>query len=153
MKHHNIKKQQKLDNFPLDSIETSIKTIKGLLSFNFKYLDVTQGQKFLDFTQEQLVKFLDKLKEYSKENRTYWESARIGNKSGKVLVVYDSFPKDSDFIHPKHVPSDVKWARFRLEGDFRLIGFMIDKSDVEKYCLNENIFYVVFLDEFHKFYK
>lgn len=152
LKHKNSKKEKKLLNFPKESIETSYETIKGLLSFNFKFLDETQGQRFSDLTAEQFSKFIDKLKWYSKEDRLHWESERIGTKDGRVLTIYQNFPHKSEFYHPKHVPAGVKWARFRLEGDFRLVGFMIDKTDVEKFKLNSDIFYIVFLDLHHKFY-
>ena len=56
MKHNNSRKEKKLANFPKESIETSYKTIKGLLSFNFKFLDNTQGQKFSDLSIEQFSK-------------------------------------------------------------------------------------------------
>ena len=152
MKHRNSKKDKKLATFPKDSVETACRTIKGLLSFNFKYLDSEQGQSFSELKPEQFSKIIEKLKWYSNENRLHWENERIGNKDGKVLAVYDDFPIKSDFYHPKHVPASVKWARFRLEGDQRLIGFMIDKADVEKFNLEPNVFYIVFLDLFHRFY-
>lgn len=152
MKHSNSKKEKKLANFPKDDVETSLKTIKGLLSFNFKYYDASQGQKFSDLTVEQFSKLIEKLKWYSNEDRMHWESERIGNKQGRLLVVYNEFPKKSDFYHPCHVPAGVKWARLRLEGDMRLVGFIIDKDDVETFQLNPNIFYIVFLDLYHKFY-
>ncbi len=152
MKHSNPKKENKLKNFPKNSLETSLETIKGVLSFNFKYLDSSQGQKFSDLTIEQFSKLIEKLKWYSNESRLHWESERIGNKDNKVLTVYQNFPKNSDFYHPKHVPADVKWARLRLEGDMRLIGFMIDKNDAQKFQLNSDVFYIVFLDLYHRFY-
>ena len=144
MKHKNVQKDKRLQNFPKDSVETSYKSIKGLLSFNFKFLAETQGEKFSEF--------IEKLKWYSNEDRLHWESERVGNKNGKVLTIYTDFPKRSKFHHPYHVPADVKWARFRLEGDMRLIGFMIDKTDVKNFQLNSDIFYVVFLDLKHQFY-
>ena len=152
MKHNNLKKNNKLKNFPKDSIETSYETIKGLLSFNFKFLDHTQGQKFSDLTVEQFSKIIEKIKWYSNENRAHWEAESIGHTDGKVLAVYEYFPSKSEFFHPKHVPAGVKWARFRLEGDQRLIGFVIDKNDVEKLGLHPDVFYIVFLDLYHKFY-
>ena len=152
MKHSNLKKDSRLRSFPKDSIETSIEQIKGLLSFSFKYLDSTQGQKFSELSSEQFEKLVEKLRWYSNESRYHWESERIGNKTGRVLTVYNEFPRKTEFRHPAHVPADVKWSRFRLEGDMRLIGFVIDKSDVEKFNLNPDVFYVVFLDLYHKFY-
>lgn len=152
MNHSNLKKDNRLRSFPKDSIETSIEQIKGLLSFNFKYLDSTQGQKFSELSPEQFEKLIDKLKWYSNENRSHWESERIGNKTGRVLTVYNEFPRKTEFRHPSHIPADVKWSRFRLEGDMRLIGFVINKSEVERFNLNPDVFYVVFLDLYHKFY-
>lgn len=152
MKHNNSRKEKKLANFPKESIETSYKTIKGLLSFNFKFLDNTQGQKFSDLSIEQFSKIIEKLKWYSNENRAHWEAESIGHAVGKVLAVYENFPSRSEFFHPKHVPAGVKWARFRLEGDQRLIGFVIDKNDIENFGLQPDVFYVVFLDLHHKFY-
>lgn len=152
MKHKNLKKERSLSNFPLDNIATTISTIKGLLSFNFKYLDSTQGQKFSELSSEQFSKFIEKLKWYSTENRAHWEAERIGTKDGRVLAIYNDFPQNSKFFHPKHVPAGVKWARFRLEGDMRLIGFVIDKNDITEFGLNSDVFYVVFLDLFHQFY-
>ena len=72
--------------------------------------------------------------------------------SKRLLEIYNDFPLKSEFHHPNHVPAGVKWARFRLEGDQRLIGFMIDKTDVSKFNLYPDVFYIVFLDLFHKFY-
>lgn len=152
MKHSNRKKDNRLHNFPTDSIETSYKEIKGMMSFNFKYLDSTQGQKFSELSSEQFAKLIEKLKWYSSESRCHWESERIGNKNGRVLTVYNEFPRKSAFSHPAYIPADVKWSRFRLENDMRLVGFVIDKSDVESFNLNPDVFYVVFLDLYHKFY-
>lgn len=154
MKHSNPKKDKKIENFPKDSIDTAYKTIEGLLSFNFKYLDSTQGQTFSTLTVEQFSKIMEKLKWYSTEKRFYWEKTAIGHgkKQHHVLEVYGDFPSKSEYVHPAHVPAGVKWARFRLEGDQRLIGFVVDKSDSEKYNFNPEVFYVVFLDLYHKFY-
>lgn len=152
MKHNNSRKDKKLANFPKESVETTYKTIKGLLSFNFKYLDSSQGQKFSNLTKEQFSKLIEKLRWFSSEDRKHWESERIGNKDGRVLSVYNDFPQKSAFHHPDYVPAGVKWARFRLEGDMRLVGFVIDKDDVEKLGLNQDVFYIVFLDLYHKFY-
>ncbi len=152
MKHDNKKKQSRLERFPDDSIETSYKTIQGLLSFNFKYIDESQGQKFSELTDEQKSKLFEKLRWYSRETRQHWENERIGNASNRVLAVYGDFPKKSEFYHPKWIPADVRWARFRLEGDMRLIGFVIDRSDAQKFNLHDDVFYAVFIDPDHKFY-
>ena len=69
-----------------------------------------------------------------------------------VLEIYDRFPIRSDFYHPKSVPFDVEWARFRLEGDMRLIGFVIPNQIALEKGLPNNVFYIVFLDKDHRFY-
>lgn len=151
MKHENSRKNIKLQNFPKESIETAFENIEGLMSFNFKYLDQEQGDRFSDLTQQQLSKIMEKLKWYSNETRAHWEQEKIGQST--VLAVYNNFPLSSDFHHPKHVPVGVRWARFRMEGDQRLAGFVLNKGDVKNTELHTNVFYVVFLDNKHKFYK
>ena len=54
LKHNNSKKENKLANFPKESVETSYKTIKGLISFNFQKLQY-QVAIFFDF----FSKFID----------------------------------------------------------------------------------------------
>ena len=77
---------------------------------------------------------------------------RVGGGSLKVLEIYGSFPKKSDFTHPKHVPIDVNWARFRLESDMRLIGFLIPPNTDGISMAAVNTFFIVFLDQGHRFY-
>lgn len=67
------------------------------------------------------------------------------------MEIYENFPLKSEFHHPNHIPAGVKWARFRLEGDQRLIGFMIDKTDVDKFNLSPDVFYIVFWISFINF--
>ncbi len=66
-------------------------------------------------------------------------------------------PKDTKahiYSTPPHVPSDVDWARFRLDGKKRLIGFTIPKSHCRQDSrLDDNTFYIVFLDLEHNFYQ
>ena len=153
LKHKNQKKDDILNNLPELNIITELPKIKELLSFNFKYFDGTQnsGQKFGDLTQEQLLKFFEKLKNFSSDSKLNWIKQRHGESS--TLAIYGNFPERSLFKYPKHVPAGVKWARFRLEGDMRLAGFFIDESDAEGDNGLCNIFYVVFFDSNHGFYK
>lgn len=151
MSRENSRKRARLESFPKDSIETAYEEIKGLLSFNFKYLDPNQGERFSDLKAQQLSKIIDKLKWYSNNTRQHWEQETDGKSS--ILAVYDSFPRNSDFHHPRHVPVDVSWARFRMEGDQRLVGFFVKSNGTGGHALNTNIFYVVFLDCYHRFYK
>ena len=151
MKHANSRKKSRLESFPMESIDSASADIKGLMSFNFKYLDTEQGDRFSDLTNAQFSKIIEKLKWYSNENRQHWECEKTGKSA--VLAVYGDFPRFSDFHHPRHVPAGVRWARFRMEGDQRLVGFVINKEDSDITQLNHNVFYVVFLDNNHRFYK
>ena len=68
---------------------------------------------------------------------------------------YDSYPKGSRFVKPQRLSFwGIKWARLRLSGARRLIGFFLDYSkinDLEEKKIMKNTFYVVFLDKNHEF--
>lgn len=157
-KFNNRKKCQFLNSIPVLSLESG--DINDKCKFNFSYFDSSQkdGQNFQDWEHLELVKLLDKIKNYSEKPLSYWRNERIGGGGLKVLEIYGNFPKRSAFIHPKHVPHDVLWARFRMEGRVRLVGFVVPNNitchaDVTlKEPYDRNTFYVVFLDKNHKFY-
>ncbi len=159
-KYNNPLKDRFINSFPEITIESETSKLSSNISFSFSYFDYTQaakgiGQDFNDWSKENLVKLCNKLKQYCGNTMAYWSQMPVG--SGKkrmhILEIYNKFPVNSEFERPKHVPLDVSWARFRLEGDMRLIGFVISKETAQKYDLNPNIFYIVFLDEKHQFYK
>lgn len=122
--------------------------------FNFSYFDSSQiaGQDFSDWTKEQIVNLLNSLKEYCK--KTIFQLCD----GGRPLVIYRSFPKVSDFIHPNNVPHQAQWGRFKLGGKVRLVGFTIPgelhntRHEGTGELFDKNTFYVVFLDKDHKFY-
>jgi len=136
-------------------VENEKNKFRNNISFDFQFFDNSQDacQDFKDLSREQLFKLIDKLKEYCKNTPTYWQNRRIGAGGRKVFVIYGAFPEYSDFEHPKHVPLDVDWARFRLESDMRLIGFMVNEKTCEQFSICKNVFHVVFLDPNHGFYK
>lgn len=160
---NNSKSSDFVNSLPEVVIETS--KIEKRCKFNLSYFDATQsaGQDFSGWAHNSgiasLTNLLAKFKEYTKESLNYWQNQRQGGGGLKVLEYYGDFPSNSDFVHPKSVPADAHWARFRLGNKVRLIGFVISKDaikalptdDQEKYC--HNTFYVVFLDKDHKFYK
>lgn len=145
----------------LPSISLDSGEIVEKCKFNFSYFDKSQphGQDFVDWELLGLTKLLEKLKNYSESPLEYWRHQRAGAGSLKIFEIYGKFPAKSEFKHPKHVPHDVSWARFRLESLVRLIGFVVPKdfkcSDPSKLKapFDSNTFYVVFLDEGHKFYS
>lgn len=156
----NSKKNSFLDSLPTASIDLKTDTLTSRCKFNFSYMDFAQtaGQKFEDWPKEQLSKLLKKLCDYSKETLEYWQQQRVGAKNNKVLEIYGGFPINSDFVHPKHVPHQVLWGRFRLEQKVRFVGFILPEDYHNKenkhtgYHFDGNTFYAVFLDANHRFY-
>ena len=158
--HFNSKKDAFLRSFPTESVDSDNDKLTDKCKFNFSYMDFTQpaGQRFEDWSKEKLVQLLNKLHLYSKESLKYWTKARIGGRDNTVLEIYSKFPVNSDFHHPKHVPHQALWGRFRLEGRVRLVGFVIPpeyhqrKHQKTSMIFDCNTFYVVFLDQNHRFY-
>lgn len=147
-----LRRFTELDNITIDSHAA---ILKDHLSFSFRYFDSSQsaGQDFAGWDHNQLIKLLNKLKEYCRDSLEHWKNERIGGSGLRVLAVYDRFPQNSGFNHPKHVPDDVQWARFRLEQKVRLCGFLVPEDKVRQHELRKNVFYVVFLDKNHEFYR
>jgi len=152
----NNKKASFLSEIPTESIDLDNNDLATRSKFNFSYF-CTQpaGQDFCEWNHADIVKLLNKIKEYTKKPLAYWKHQKLGNHN--VLDVYGSFPQKSDFTHPKHVPHQAQWARFRIESTVRLIGFVLpdeysDTIHKNGSRLDCNCFYVVFLDENHKFY-
>lgn len=154
MKRKNKAKEAFLARLPNFLIEHKKNDFKNHLNFRFKYFDNSQqaGQDFNNWTHEQLIKLLNKLKHYCGNTIQFWQQQKIGGGKQSVLEIYDNFPRKSEFCHPRHVPFDVSWARFRLEGDMRLIGFVLPGNECANYGISPNTFYIVFLDDKHKFY-
>jgi hypothetical protein len=154
----NKKKGLFLSSIPIICLDSG--EIIDKCKFNFCYFDNSQksGQDFENWSHDELIKLMRKLTNYSASSLEYWRHQRVGGGGLKVLEIYGAFPKKSDFVHPKHVPHDVSWARFRMENMARLIGFIVprgakllDESKL-KNSFDHNTFYVVFLDKEHKFY-
>lgn len=109
--------------------------------FSFKDFDKTQippGQTFEDWQERgYLAYFLEKLAHIS-------ELTMIEAKQQKYITEYGTFPKLSDFKHPRHIVQDVNWAVIKkIKGQKgRVAGHIIG-----------NVFYIVFLDLDHAFWK
>ena len=149
------RKERFLSNLPTQEFISEISDAKGKLSFSFKYFDGSQkaGQDFKDWNDKQKLELLEKLRDYSREGKLFWLNQRVGGGGLKVLEIYGTFPRNSDFEYPKHVPEKVRWARFRMESAMRLVGFFIDEEQAKEFNLATEIFYIVFLDREHRFYK
>ena len=154
-------KKSFLESIPTASFFSDTDLIAKKCKFNFSYMDSTQdaGKDFKDFTDEQICKILDKIKNYGKDTLEHWSNQRIGKGGLKVFSIYGNFPLVSDYKHPKNVPHEARWARFRLEYDMRLIGFVVPDElhntmcEKTKFMFDANTFYVVFIDDEHNFYK
>lgn len=61
-----------------------------------------------------------------------------------LLKIYskNSFPTETAFEHPKHIPQDIDWSSMHIGNKPCIIGYFEDR----------NIFYVVFLDKDHEFW-
>jgi len=158
-KKANSKKASFLASIPKISLNTTDNNLAQRSKFNFSYFvnDDKAGQDFNDWTKDELVKLLDKLKEYSKFPLNHWKTQNVGKYS--VFANYGAFPINTDFTEPQHIPLEVEWSRIHLENKPRLIGFVVPDSyhdevqDNSKFRFDKNTFYVVFLDKEHKFYK
>lgn len=111
------------------------------LVFSFKDFDDTQvppGQSFQDWQSKGLLStFLENLKHMGEW--TVQEACQNDH-----LTIYGKWPDKSDFRPPKHIAADVKWAVLKSVGGqkIRVAGHIIN-----------NVFYVVFLDKEHVFWK
>ncbi len=159
-KKGNSKRSSFLSTIPQISLNAIENNLAQRCKFNFSYFVNSDeaGQDFGDWTQEELVKLLEKLKEYSKFTLSHWKTKKVGNYP--VFANYGSaFPTNTDFTEPSHIPIEVEWCRIHLENKPRLIGFVLPDSyhdeiqDSNFFRFDKNTFYVVFLDKEHKFYK
>jgi hypothetical protein len=159
MKKTNSRKESFLASFSDYQIKDIEEKLQENICFNFQFFDNSQkvGQDFKHWDHAQLYSLLDKLKEYSKKTPLQLQNMKIGGgkkgKNNSILEIYVNFPVNSDFVHPKYIPSDVEWARFRLDNRMRLIGFLVRNEVCQKLAVRKTIFYVVFLDRDHRFYK
>ncbi|OOH85726.1 hypothetical protein BMT54_11535 [Pasteurellaceae bacterium 15-036681] len=154
----NQRKQNSLAKLSTSIIETS--GIEAKCKFNFAYFDAKDPSKdFVELGFDNLCDFINKLKEFTKEPLEYW--IRRWEKHNSPLEIYGSFPPKNKtiFEFPKHVPADVKWGRFRLNSEVRLIGFIIPEElhncspePHNGFLFDKNTFYVVFLDLHHQFW-
>jgi len=114
-----------------------IKDQEETFHISFRHLDKTQGQTFHEWEESKILAVaLETLHGYC--------GSPLNNQLNKKFTIYNDFPpKDkTEFTHPKHVPMDAKWARIHVNGMQIIAGHVY-----------KNTFYIVFLDQHHKFYK
>ncbi|MDD3903840.1 MAG: hypothetical protein PHO09_09210 [Sphaerochaeta sp.] len=155
-KGENSRKERFIHNFSQFSLEDLDSDITLRCKFNFSYFDYIQefATDIATWDESNLQNLFTKIKSFSGKPLLYWKQQCIGSHRNHVLEIYGAFPRKSGFSHPSHVPSDVDWARFRLDGKKRLIGFTIPKNLCRPDSrFDDNTFYVVFLDFEHNFYR
>lgn len=158
-KFKNNKKDSFLTSITIISLDDNTNDLTKRCKFNFSYFDVQNNisQEFNEWEHLELTKLLDKLKEYSKFSLKYWKNQFVGKYT--VFAIYDSFPTNTDFEQPKHIPHQAMWARLHLENKVRVIGFVIPEEyhnkehPTTKMLFDCNTFYIVYLDKEHRFYK
>ncbi|WP_312404014.1 hypothetical protein [Pseudomonas rhodesiae] len=153
----NPRKENFLNLFPETSIENC--DIESRFKVNFSFFDNSQenGSGFDELENGVLARIMEKIKEYTRHDLNYWRHQRCGAHGLKILADYGAFPPNTNFVHPKPVPHNVNWCRFRLEGLSRLVGFTIPPGYVntpkkDSLPYDPNTFYLVFIDLNHKFY-
>ncbi|UAM97949.1 hypothetical protein K8354_16930 [Polaribacter litorisediminis] len=111
---------------------------EGYLTLSFRHLDKTQGNSLYEWEQSiQLAHTIEVLAGYCNDTV-------LNQTDGKKFTIYGNFPppEKTDFFFPKHIPEDAEWARIHINGLQCVIGHII-----------HNVFYIVFLDGLHKFWK
>lgn len=155
----NSHKTRFLVELPTSSVESG--DLAERCKFNFSYYDGSQepAVEISDLDHLFLVELLEKLRHFSRFKLSHWLHERAGSGGLKILSLYGAFPVSSDFKHPRNVPHDIRWARFRLDNMTRLIGFVVPAensnlpSKNKDFLYDVNTFYVVFVDKDHRFYK
>ena len=120
--------------------EKKVKEDLPRLAFSFKDFDIKQippGQSYDTWQEDKLLAYL--LIKFGHICALNIVEAQ----QEKFLKIYGNFPVKTDFKAPQHITDDVNWAVIMdIKGQKgRVAGHIID-----------NIFYVVFLDQEHRFY-
>ena len=111
---------------------------KRSISFSFQYLDNTQGQSLKEWEAEGLLaEFIVRTQQISQY--TVEETLRLQYIKQYTKV---SFPPTSKFKEPKHVTPD-NWA---------VIHIKPKSKEVVAGFLENDVFYIVFLDKEHNFW-
>jgi len=79
-KFKNRKKISFLDSIPQTSIDSSSDRLTLKSKFSFAYFNNSQkaGQDFSDWSHDELIKLLEKLKNYSQDSLEYWKNQKTG---------------------------------------------------------------------------
>ena len=108
----------------------------SLVVFNFKDLDLSQGQKLRDWHEaDLLVTMLEKFQHFSDK--------KVGSCFNDKFKTYPHFPPKTEFKFPTTVKNpDAQWWSMHLGNLPCVVGHRV-----------RNVFYVVFLDKLHDFWQ
>lgn len=129
------KDQGKKESFSKPSVKDLDDNIH--IVFSFRHLCKNQGAKIDEWAKEEkLLGMMNRIAEYSNK--------KVNETDGKTYVIYGDFPpkEKTDYECPPYVPEDANWARIHVNGKQVIVGHIV-----------KNIFYVVFLDSAHTFWK
>jgi len=133
-----IKPHQKESLIKISKLKAQEEHDKKHLVISFKHLDRNQGQKFEEWESDKiLARALETLSGYCNDTM----EAQCCTERFKP---YGNFPPPdkTDFKFPAHVPPDANWVSMHITGLQCVAGHIF-----------HNVFYVVFLDKNHKFWK
>ncbi|WP_273087209.1 hypothetical protein [Capnocytophaga gingivalis] len=131
-------KKNKFDRKRGHSEAIGDKNKKRRISFSIQYLDNTQGQSLKEWEAEGLLADL-MLKTQQISQHTVEESLRLEYIKQYTKV---AFPPTSKFKEPKHITPD-NWA---------VIHIKPNSKEVVAGFLENDVFYIVFLDKNHEFW-
>ena len=122
-------------------LESKAKNISDLNNecfvISFRHLDRNQGDSFNTWQKEgKLATALDVLYGYCQRP--------LDKQFSDNFKLYGNYPPNdkAGYRFPPYVPEDAKWARIHINGTQILAGHIV-----------RNVFYIVFLDPNHSFYK
>lgn len=130
-------KKPKKDN-SLIKKPTIVEENNELFLLSLKHLDRNQWEDICEWERKwKLSELIHTLHWYSNDKLI----SRVDK--DKFTIYWDFPPKhDTDFHFPKFIPEDAKWARIHIDWKHCLIWHVI-----------RNVFYIVFLDGKHSFWK
>lgn len=107
-------------------------------TISFRHLDREQGDNLVTWENSNILAHsIDVL-------AGYCNGKMFSQVDGKKFTIYGDFPpkEKTNFVFPKQVPEDAKWARIHITGLQCIIGHIV-----------QNVFFVVFLDSNHQFWE
>ena len=111
------------------------KLAEDFFTISFRHLDKSQADNFYNWEQQGILAHaMDVLSDYCQ--------APLVSQYSEKFTCYGAFPPKSIYKCPTYIPEDANWGRIHIKGKQILAGHIV-----------KNVFYVVFLDSQHGFWK